>query len=189
MLMGVGVVVGMFSEGCDRLAAAHLLRSFTFPGPFGLEPVVLFGVFLAVGNLLGMALMQRLERTVETTSSLQLAMTLSLLTTMVSVAVLLFALSFSVWLAILAYVLLIPIRQSVDLLTTAWINQHIDSDVRATVLSMRGQADALGQMSGSLVGLVGQLAGLRVALTCSALLLVPAITLYMRSLRSSPHSD
>ncbi|MEM7363804.1 MAG: MFS transporter [Pseudomonadota bacterium] len=184
MLMIVGVVFGMFSEGYDRLSTAHLLRTFEFPALFGAEPVVLFGVFLVIGNLLGMALLHRLASRVETNSDQQLARALLLLTGLVGMAVLVFALSVSVWLAILMYLVLIPLRQAIDPLTVAWINRYVGSDIRATVISLNGQADALGQMSGPVVGGIAQLAGLRVALTCSALLLLPVVALYVRTSRN-----
>jgi len=53
--------------------------------------------------------------------------------------------------------------------------------VRATVLSMSGQVDAIGQViGGQLVGVVGN-GSVRVAITCSGLLLIPAWVLAVRS--------
>ena len=66
LLMVVGVVFGTFSEGYDRLSTAHLLRSFEFPEPWGLAPVVLFGVFVAVGNLLSIWMVNITQRHVDT---------------------------------------------------------------------------------------------------------------------------
>ena len=71
-------------------------------------------------------------------------------------------------------------------LETAWINQHIDSRVRATVLSTASQMDAFGQViGGPISGAEGTLRSIRAALTTSALLLVPAIPLYQRLMQSS----
>ena len=42
---------------------------------------------------------------------------------------------------------------------TGWVNRSLDPATRATVLSMGGQVDALGQLTGGpLIGMVGQLA-------------------------------
>lgn len=55
--------------------------------------------------------------------------------------------------------------------------------MRATVLSLRGQADALGQIGGGpVIGLVATISSLRAALV-GAGLLSPALLLYGRALR------
>ena len=45
-----------------------------------------------------------------------------------------------------------------DPLYLAWINQNIESRVRATVISMSSQTDAIGQIAGGpLLGAIGSL--------------------------------
>ncbi|MBL8055649.1 MAG: hypothetical protein JNK29_03070, partial [Anaerolineales bacterium] len=57
------------------------------------------------------------------------------------------------------------------------------SEVRATVISMVGQSNALGQIGGGPgVGLIGR-RSLRAALVASGLLLTPILVLYGRMLR------
>lgn len=181
LLMVVGVVLGTFSEGYDRLANAHLLRSFEFPSPYGFEPVVLFGVFTAVGSILSIWLTSNMEKWVDTTNSRHIATALTLLTGLIIAAVLTFALVGEVWIAIVMLIVLFPLRRVMSPLTTAWLNQHTSSSVRATVLSMHSQSDALGQMGGGpVVGLIGREFGLRIAITVSAILLLPALWLYQR---------
>jgi hypothetical protein len=66
----------------------------------------------------------------------------------------------------------------------AWLVQHIDSSVRATVLSMRGQTDAIGQIVGGPgIGWIGQAVSLRAAIAAAGLLLSPALALYARTIR------
>ena len=61
-------------------------------------------------------------------------------------------------------------------LLRTWLNQHVTSDVRATVLSMNMQVNRLGMMGGGLaIGALGNVAGLRVALSASALFLVAPV--------------
>jgi DHA3 family tetracycline resistance protein-like MFS transporter len=56
--------------------------------------------------------------------------------------------------------------------------------VRATVLSMNGQADALGQVAGGpLIGAIGSAFSMRVALVFSGLLITPALALYTRTFK------
>jgi DHA3 family tetracycline resistance protein-like MFS transporter len=154
MLMAVGVVIGTFSEGYDRLSAAHLLRNFAF-----IEQT----------------------RLVDTDNTRQLARSLSVAVCAMTLCVLVFALTGSVWLAVAMYILLQPVRSIVHPLTMAWFNRNIPSSSRATVISMHSQADALGQIAGGpAMGMVGREWGIRVALSASALLLLPAVWLYGR---------
>jgi len=54
--------------------------------------------------------------------------------------------------------------------------------VRATVLSMSGQADAVGQVAGGpALGGIGNVYGIRAALSVGAALLLPALGLYARA--------
>ncbi len=69
----------------------------------------------------------------------------------------------------------------------AWINQHIDANVRATVISFEGQLNAVGQIvGGPPVGYIGNLYSLRVALSLGALILAPIVPIYLRLLRRDP---
>jgi predicted MFS family arabinose efflux permease len=75
-------------------------------------------------------------------------------------------------------------RTLIEPIQTTWINQHVPSNVRATVISMSGQVDALGQIvGGPPVGLIGERLGIRAALLASAVILSPALALYARILR------
>ena len=69
-------------------------------------------------------------------------------------------------------------------ISSTWINQGIDPKVRATVLSMKGQVDAVGQMiGGPLVGWIGTVWSTRAAFAASALLLAPVLLMYWLSMR------
>jgi DHA3 family tetracycline resistance protein-like MFS transporter len=70
-------------------------------------------------------------------------------------------------------------------LYTIWLNEQItDSSVRATVLSISGQADAVGQAGGGpVLGLIGNVWGIRTALAVGALAIAPALGLYARAIR------
>ena len=76
-------------------------------------------------------------------------------------------------------------RQLIFPLWDTWVNQQItDSSVRATVNSITGQADAIGQAAGGpVLGLVGNRFGTGASLGVGALLLTPALALYGRAIR------
>jgi DHA3 family tetracycline resistance protein-like MFS transporter len=77
------------------------------------------------------------------------------------------------------------VRSVVSPLYMTWLNQQItDSSVRATVISMSGQADAIGQAGGGpILGAIGNVWGIRAALSAGALLLLPALGLYTRAIK------
>lgn len=182
LLLLVGVVIGTFSEGYDRLSTAHLLRSFEFPRPFGFEPVVIFGALGIVGNLMSIGAVRITENHVDTDKAAQIGNALSIVSLLILLATLGFALAGDVVIALLLYVSLQPLRVISGPLTTAWINKHVGSASRATVLSMHGQSDALGQMAGGpMVGLIGREFGVRIAIAVTALLLAPAVLIYRRA--------
>jgi hypothetical protein len=64
-------------------------------------------------------------------------------------------------------------------LASTWFNQRIDDpQVRATMFSVRGQVDAVGQItSGPIMGMIGN-ASIRAALVASAAILSPVLPLY-----------
>jgi DHA3 family tetracycline resistance protein-like MFS transporter len=70
-----------------------------------------------------------------------------------------------------------------------WSNQHIPSDVRATVLSMQSQTDAIGQtVGGPPLGALGE-RRLPLAFLASALILSPALWLLRRAGRYEPVAE
>ena len=77
-------------------------------------------------------------------------------------------------------------RVAIRPLAVAWVNRELAPGMRATVLSMLGQAEALGEVCGGpLLGLVGTLHTVRAALTGAAVVLLPALPLYSQTLRHS----
>jgi DHA3 family tetracycline resistance protein-like MFS transporter len=188
LLMLVGIVFGTFSEGYDRLGAAHLLRDFAFVESTGFSVVVIFGAMAAAGTLLAIGVVALAERFVDTNSARQLALALSMATTFIILCVVTFALAGYVWLAIAMYILLQPLRSVIDPLTMAWFNRNIPSSSRATVISMHSQSDALGQIAGGpAVGLIGREFSVRLAITVAGVLLLPALWLYARALTDKEH--
>ena len=66
-----------------------------------------------------------------------------------------------------------------------WLNQQItDSSIRATVISIAGQADAVGEAGGGLaLGAVGNAFGIPAALAAGGAVLSPVLALYGRAIR------
>jgi predicted MFS family arabinose efflux permease len=95
-----------------------------------------------------------------------------------------FALAGSFALALAAFWFASLSRTLAEPLYLTWLNEGLEPGVRATVISMGSQAGAFGEASaGPVVGAVGNLAGVRAALTLAGFILSPALLLYARAIR------
>jgi len=155
------------------------------PAIGSLDPVVWFGVFAAVALVFGFFAVGVLIKRAERAGSLDVARTLFGLTVVLTAAQLVFALTGNVALAIAAVLATSTARALAAPLYDTWLNQQItDSSVRATVISISGQADAVGQTAGGpALGAIGNVWGIRAALTAGALVLLPALSLFGRAIR------
>lgn len=171
-LLGAVFVLGLGSEGWDRLGPVHLL-SFAGIGPGSLG-------LLAAGGMVGAAILtgvirRRLDGA--RAGRLLLAVETTRLAALVA-----FALSGSVVVAAPAWLLagsLVSVRGPV---LDTWLVSATEPATRATVLSVVGQADSAGQiLGGPPVGMLGAWASVRVALLCGALTVVPALALFRRA--------
>jgi DHA3 family tetracycline resistance protein-like MFS transporter len=149
-----------------------------------LSPVVWFGLFYLVGMGIGFVgttfLIRRFERDgSETISAALLACVVFELGAMV-----MFAAAWSAWAAIAGLLGVFLARDLADPLYTIWLNEQItDSSVRATVFSITGQADAIGQAAGGpVIGAIGNVWGIRAALLAGATALAPAAALLARAI-------
>jgi len=179
--MGAAIFVGLYSEGFDRLTEAHFLTNFKFPSFPVLDMVLWFGLIRAGRILLSVAATEIARRHIHLQDNRALLRALQFSYGLVALGILLFAQTGSFWVALLATWLVHSLRALAEPLKTAWINQHIETQLRATVLSTASQMDALGQMiGGPIVGAVGTLRSIRAALTTSGLMLLPALVFYER---------
>jgi DHA3 family tetracycline resistance protein-like MFS transporter len=172
----------MSGEGVGRLAPLHFL---TIVGlPEGFNEATWFGV-LTGGTYLGAALVTTLVgRVAKSDDGRPLMQALLGLTILMGVATFVFAVAPTFWIALLGFWVARWVRFAMHPLLTAHVNRGLAPGVRATVLSILGQAGAVGEVCGGpLVGLIGTLRSVRTALMTSAAVLVPAVGLYARALR------
>lgn len=184
LILAATIIHGAFSEGFDRLWTAHLLESFALPALGQLQEIAWFGIISAVGMPLSILALEYMRRRVDISSDRTVALALGLVYLIMIVGVLLFTLGASFALALFGLWLTGAMRAVRNPLMETWINQHTDSGLRATVLSIQGQADAFGQIAcGPMVGAVGYFASVRMAISISALLLLPILDVLRRSMR------
>lgn len=184
LLVGVDFFMGMSSEAFDRLKEAHFLRDVGLPAVGHLDAVVWFGIFWLAGMVLGFFATGWLIKRFEHGGRKVITSSLFALTVVQLVAMLVFALTGFTWLAIAALLGVFLARDLAGPLYTIWLNEQItDSSVRATVLSISGQADAIGQAGGGpVLGVIGNVWGIRAALAIGALAIAPALWLYGRAI-------
>ena len=185
LVFGIALIGGTGAEAFDRLKEAHFIRNIGLPTIGGFEPVVWFGALSAVSMVFAFFAVGALRKRFERTGTAHIAQLLLGLTGLVILAQLAFALTSSAAAAIVALLAVFLTRMVVAPLWSIWLNQQItDSSVRATVLSITGQADAVGQAAGGpVLGAIGNVWGIRAALATGALILTPALGLYARALR------
>ncbi len=181
-IVGVGLFYGLYSEGFDRLWVKHLLDTFSLPVLFGSNQLAFFALLRAAGTALTILAVHFVERRVDTSSPLAIGRAMLIVTAMISLALFGFATASLLVVALALYLAIDVLRDVAGPLQSAWVNQKLDSRVRATVHSMFGQVDAIGQVAGGpVVGLVARFYSVVAALISSALLLAPALFLVGRA--------
>ncbi|TDX03288.1 MFS transporter [Kribbella sp. VKM Ac-2566] len=180
-LVVISLIAGLSSEAFDRLWSVRLL-TFSFPTVFGTsDPALWFTALALAGTALSLAASLLLNRF--SAERLQASHPTGILATLAALDVLgmfLFAFAGNFWLALTA----LWLRQIADTVSipihSGWLNRHVDSRSRATVLSMVSQANAIGQVvGGPPLGALGR-TSLRGALLASALIWLPIPALYLR---------
>jgi MFS transporter, DHA3 family, tetracycline resistance protein len=183
LLIAATVVAGASSEAFDRLWEAHFIRDVGLPHVGSLDPIVWFGLFGILISVIGLVISTVVIKRFETASSPLLARALLWLTTVLTVSLVAFGLARSLAFALCALLVAQAARSLIAPVYMAWLNRQItDSSVRATVISIAGQADAIGQAGGGPgLGAIGNAFGLRAALVAGGLVPAPAIALYGRA--------
>jgi len=185
LIVAITFFWGAWSEAYDRLGEAHLIRDVGLPSFAGFSFVVWFGVIAAASLLLALLVARPVNRRLEHASRLTVTRVLLFANAALVGTVMVFGLAGAFWLALVAMLVTNTIRSLVLPLYTSWLNQSIaDSTVRATVMSIVSQADAVGEGAGGpVMGVIGNVFGIRAALVTGASLLSPAVALYARAAR------
>ncbi len=184
LMLVTAMIYGAASEGFDRLGVAIWLQKLTLPDLAGLDPIAWFAVFAAGGIVLGLAVTEIVKRRTDLTSGTGTVRALIPVTLVLAGAMAVFGLSEAFWLSLTAVWVVRAMRAAHDPLTLSWVNRGLDPRTRATVLSVFGQGDAIGQVAiGPAIGWVGLVRSVSTAIVASAALLGPAIGIYAVSAR------
>jgi len=178
-ILAAGWFFGFYSEGVDRLWLAHLVGRFDFPY---LPNIVWVGIIEAAAMLLSFVALEVVKRFINMSHipSLIKFQAFSAIAIVVSLAT--YALSRNLAFSIGLYLFFSILREVTEPMYDAWVNTRLDSEVRATVLSMSSQVNALGQIAGGpLVGVIARAFSTTAGLLTSSALLVPVLGVLMRS--------
>jgi DHA3 family tetracycline resistance protein-like MFS transporter len=163
------------------------LENFTLPLGESLQPVAWIGMMRAVGMVLSIGAAELARRRVRLDDRVDIARAMMVISSALFAGLLGFALAPWLGVVLLAYWLVYVMRNVIAPIYEAWVNQGLDSQVRATVLSMSSQVDAIGQIAGGpVVGWIGNLFSVRAALLASSLVFSPALLLIRRVIRLGP---
>jgi len=182
----ITAIAGASSEGFDRLFQVHLLRDVGLPHVTGVNPLYWFA-FLTFGSVvLGLGVTELARRRLDLRQHRVAVRALFLSTTILSAAVIAFAFAPSFPAAVLAYWVARNAARVWDPIQRAWLNQSLEPATRATLFSVDGQANALGQIaSGPALGLLAR-TSIPAAIAVSGALLLPALAVFYRESRRAP---
>jgi MFS transporter, DHA3 family, tetracycline resistance protein len=184
ILLAVALFSGMSHEGFDRLNPKQFLDVVGLPTIWGLEPVVWFGLIGAGGLVLSYLAAGIVARGLDVGSPAVAARLLIALDALTIAGMLAFALAGSFAFALVTFWFATLVRRVAEPVFLTWANDGLDPSVRATVISMSSQSGALGEASaGPVIGAIGNVFGVRPALTVAAFVLSPTLLLYARAIK------
>ena len=162
------------------------MTNFTFPVLWSFKPIVWFGIFTVTGTLISLGATELVRRYTNMNNQRLVMRLLFGINALGVVSILVFALVGNFFVAVAAYLSFGVFRRVNEPIYTTWLTQNINAQVRATVISMRGQVDAFGQIvGGPPIGYIGTLFSLRVAMVAVSIVLSPVLLLYIYAFRKA----
>ena len=190
-ILAIMAFYGMAGQGFQRLWVAHFYENETFPSLWHLEPVIWFGVVRMAAAVLSIFAIEfvRRWRVDSMGTHATVSRTLFWINSLQMLSILGLAVSGDFILAAACFSLAIALSTAYDPLHLAWINQNVESRVRATVISMSSQMEAFGQTAGGpVIGVVASVLSIRSALTVAGLAIFPALLFYFRAFGQGPQA-
>jgi DHA3 family tetracycline resistance protein-like MFS transporter len=182
-ILAITVVLGLSGEGVDRLWQIHFLKDIGLPLFAGLSPVFWFGLISGGAALIGIAVTQVVRRRLDLDNHVHVTRSLFGFTALRALMLVGFALANNLFVAMGFIWVAGVMSQAFGPVQRAWLNKSLDSSNRATLFSVDGQADALGQIvGGPIIGVVASGVSIRASLVVSASLLCLALPLFARAL-------
>ena len=183
ILLAVTLFYGLSSEGYDRLSNAHFLQDTTLPKLGNLSSVTWFGIFGILGMILSFIVMHFMAKNLKNEDNRKNGKLLLCINILYISSMLIFALTRNFSLMLIAYLATNTFRIINEPIFSAWLNGHIDDNSRATVLSINGQMNSLGQILGEpIIGIIATNISVSIGIVCTSLLVAPVLVLYIISM-------
>lgn len=187
LLFLIALFYGFYSEGFDRLWLSHFLKTSTL-SYFSESSIVLVtgGIqfFVVISSFIVLYMINRAS----IHQHLHLIYISFFIGSLLIICSLIgFSYSTSIISLLIFYMIIQLARQIMQPLEEIWLNTIIpDSSVRATFFSMKGQVDAIGQISGGpIIGGIASIFSIKIAIVISAILLTPVLYLIKKALKIS----
>src|SRR5262249_30252868 len=148
LTMLVMVLMGLASEGFDRLWHLHILNGIGVPSVGGFAPVVWIAGLQAAGLLCAVVLTEVVHRRADLDSDPGVERAAHFVVLGMVISVVAFACTRSFWPAAIALCAVAAVWEVSDPVMAAWVNRGIDGATRATVNSLASQAHAIGEVAG-----------------------------------------
>lgn len=183
ILLSVTLFYGLSSEGYDRLSNAHFLQDTMLPKLWNLNPVTWFGIFGIAGMVLSAIVMHFMAKKLNDDDKNNNGKLLLGINIFYILFMFIFAITKNFNLMLIAYLATNTFRAINEPIFSAWLNGHIDDNARATVLSINGQMNALGQiLGGPIIGIIATNISVSIGIACTSLLVTPVLVLYIVSM-------
>ncbi len=183
ILLAVSLFSGLSSEGMDRFWERQFLDSAGLPPLGELPPLYWFGLINAGAMLLSLGAAEVVRRRINLNLDWAVALMLLLVNSLFTASIVVFALSGEFALSLGAFFSFSLLRSVNEPVYEAWVNRHLTSGIRATILSVVSLMNSLGQIvGGPVIGWVAVTWSVPAALVFTAGLLVPVSGFYALAL-------
>lgn len=179
VMVGISFFYGLYSEGLDRLWIAHILENVSLDS-ISIQPIVWVGMINGIAMVTSIVTVEYIKRKLEKTGKLEKVWLLIAINFGMVLSIIAFGVAQNFGMAFSTYLTFYILRITNGPIYRAWLNENVESQVRATVLSTYGQIDALGQiLSGPIVALIAYKTNMAVAIVASGIILSPVILMYL----------
>lgn len=182
LVLLVALVHGFAAEGFDRLWNKHVLDMYRLPNIGPLNSDTWWAVLRTAATLVAIVMTWFVRKKVDSGSTRSIATAMLVLTVMLIGSVFGFAFLTAFWPAMLLFVFGRAIRATIEPLTSTWVNLHATPEVRATMLSFKGQAHSIGEIAGGpIVGAIAQVRSAGLAIQIAAMMLLPSLPIIAKA--------
>ncbi|MEH7121694.1 MFS transporter [Bacillus sp. JJ1532] len=187
LLFLIALFVGFYSEGFDRLWISHFFEASNLTALSDQGLVILVGGVQFIVVLLSFTALHYLNRSYIHEQLKLIYVSLFIGSCLIILSLIGFAFATNIISLLVFYIVIQVTRQSMHPLEDIWLNKLIpESSTRATFFSVKGQVDAIGQISGGpFIGFIASGFTIKAAIVASALLLTPVLFLYKTVLKKS----